>query len=148
MSHIIKHDVALNFIFGGNSIFTCRNTKTGNRFTFKVTKHKKEDVYFVKVLTNPDVYEFIGSIRKESAYKHSPKSRISTEAQSVRVFDFLVNKLRTNTLPEFVEIWHEGRCAKCGKTLTDPESIKLGFGPFCLRTKSSSPHYLYNLYNP
>lgn len=133
MSHILKHDVALNFIFGGNSIFTCRNTKTGNRFTFKVTKHKKEDVFFVKVLTNPDVYEFIGSIRKESQYKHSPKSRISTEAQSVKVFDFLVNKLRTNTLPEFVEIWHEGRCGRCGRTLTVPDSIISGFGPECIK---------------
>ena len=47
MENILKQDLALDFIFGGNSIFTCRNTKTGNRFTFKVTKHKKEEVYFV-----------------------------------------------------------------------------------------------------
>ena len=133
MSHILAHNTVLDFIFAGNALFTCRNTKSGNRFTFKVTKHKKDDVFFVKVLTNPDVYEFIGSIRKESAYKHSPKSRISTEAQSVRVFDFLVNKLRTNTLPEFVEIWHEGRCGRCGRTLTVPESIESGFGPECVK---------------
>ena len=60
--HIVKHEDALGFIFGGNALFTVKNPKTENRFTFKVTKHKKEDVFFVKVLTNPDVYEFIGSI--------------------------------------------------------------------------------------
>ena len=133
MENILKQDLALDFIFGGNSIFTCRNTKTGNRFTFKVTKHKKEEVYFVKVLTNPDVYEFIGSVRKESKYKHSRKSRISDEAQSTRVFDFLINRLRTNTLPEFVEIWHEGRCGRCGRSLTVPNSIETGFGPECVK---------------
>ena len=133
MENILKQDLALDFIFGGNSIFTCRNTKTGNRFTFKVTKHKKEEVYFVKVLTNPDVYEFIGSVRKESKYKHSRKSRISGESQSTRVFDFLINRLRTNTLPEFVEIWHEGRCGRCGRSLTVPNSIETGFGPECVK---------------
>lgn len=135
MSHILKHDLALDFIFGGNSIFTCRNAKTGNRFTFKVTKHKKDDIFFAKVLTNPDVYEFIGSIRKESQFKYSSKSRISNGAQSVEVFDFIIKRLRTNTLPEFVEIWHEGRCGRCGKSLTDPISIEIGFGPFCVNKK-------------
>ena len=107
MSNILKHDKALDFIFGGNALFTVKNTKTENRFTFKVTKHKKEDIFFVRVLTNPDMYEFIGSIRKGCNYKHSTKSRISDDAQSVKVFDYLISKLNTNTLPEFVQIWHE-----------------------------------------
>ena len=98
--HIIKHEEALGFIFGGNALFTVRNPKTENRFTFKVTKHKKEDIFFVKVLTNPDVYEFIGSIRVGSKFKHSKRSRISDEAQSVKVFDFVLTKLITKSLPQ------------------------------------------------
>jgi len=137
MSHILKHETALDFIFGGNSLFTVKNTKTENRFTFKVTKHEKEDIFFVKILTNPDVYQFIGSIRKGSNYKHSAKSRISEDAQSVKVFDYLINKLNTNTLPEFVQIWHEGRCGRCGKTLTDPTSIENGFGPYCIKSQKT-----------
>ena len=132
MSHLLTHDTALDFIFGGNALFTVKNIKTENRFTFKVIKHKKEDIFFVKVLTNPDMYEFIGSIRKGTDYKHSSKSRISDDAQSVKVFGYLVNKLNTNTLPEFIQIWHEGRCGRCGRTLTVPESIESGFGKYCL----------------
>jgi hypothetical protein len=48
--HLIKHEEALNFIFGENALFTIKNPKTENRFTYKVTKHKKEDIFFVKVL--------------------------------------------------------------------------------------------------
>jgi hypothetical protein len=88
-------------------------------------------------LTNPDVYEFIGSIRVGSKFKHSKKSRISDEAQSVKVFDFVLNKLISNSLPTFIEIWHEGKCCKCGRTLTTPESIQRGIGPECFRRNAT-----------
>lgn len=34
--------------------------------------------------------------------------------------------------PAGFEFWHEGRCAKCAKRLTVPESIAFGYGPECL----------------
>jgi hypothetical protein len=30
-----------------------------------------------------------------------------------------------------MELWHEGRCGKCGRALTVPESIESGLGPVC-----------------
>jgi len=132
---IIKHELALNFILGGKSFVTFLNTKTDNRFTFKVVKHKKDDIYFVNVLTGPDVYTFVGSIRN-GVYKHSPKSHISNEAQSVKVFNYILNKLSTNNLPDFIEIYHDGKCGKCGRQLTVPDSIETGFGPECAKSLS------------
>jgi hypothetical protein len=35
-----------------------------------------------------------------------------------------------------VEVWHEGRCARCGRLLTVPESIESGFGPECIKLAS------------
>ena len=32
------------------------------------------------------------------------------------------------SLPTFIEIWHEGKCGKCGRTLTVPDSIINGLG--------------------
>lgn len=32
-----------------------------------------------------------------------------------------------------VEIWHEGKCGRCGRQLTVPESIESGFGPECVK---------------
>jgi hypothetical protein len=34
-------------------------------------------------------------------------------------------------LPDCIQVWHEGRCACCGRPLTVPESIESGFGPIC-----------------
>ena len=41
-----------------------------------------------------------------------------------------------NTLQDFVEIWHEGKCGKCGRPLTVPSSIENGLGPSCLKKLS------------
>jgi hypothetical protein len=45
------------------------------------------------------------------------------------VFDYVLNKLKTNKTTEF-EVWHEGKCGKCGRALT-PSSILTGIGPEC-----------------
>ena len=135
--HKMLHSDALKFIFAGNSLFTVLNTKSNNRFTFKVKKNTKSEseMHFVKVLTNPDIYEFTGTCF-DKRYKHSQKSRISSDAQSVVVFNWIVNHLQAGTLPEFIDIWHEGRCGKCGRTLTVPQSIEIGIGPECLKSVS------------
>lgn len=130
--HKLKIEDCLPFILAGNSTVTFKNSETSNRFTFKVTKNKNNDIYFVKVLTNPDTYTFIGSINNK-IYKHSTKSGISNSAQSVKVFNWVLSKLISGTLPDFIEIWHEGRCGRCGRELTVPSSIASGFGPECIK---------------
>lgn len=138
-SHKLDHSIALDFIFAGNSLFTVLNTNTGNRFTFKVKAAKEEkdstdtkETHFVRVLTSPDIYEFVGTTF-ERKYKHSKKSRIGNEAQSVRVFSWIIAQLTGGTLPQFIEIWHEGRCGRCGRVLTVPSSIEVGIGPECAK---------------
>ena len=123
---------ALKFMFAGKSIFTFLNTKTGNRFTYKIKQAKDSNLFFVSVLTNPDVYTYIGTC-VEGNYKHGKKSVISTESQSVKVFDFMLSKLKTDNLPDFLELWHEGFCGKCGRRLTVPSSILNGLGPDCIK---------------
>ncbi len=131
----LKNSDALKFIFAGKSIVTFLNTKTNNRFTFKVKAAKDSNMFFVSVLTNPDTYTYIGTCI-EGKFRHGKKSSISSDAQSVKVFDFILNKLILGTLPEFVEVWHEGHCGKCGKRLTVPSSIENGLGPECIKNLS------------
>ncbi len=134
-SHKLTQKDSLKFIFAGNSVFTVENTKTGNRFTFKVKISKTPGFYFVSVLTSPDTYSYIGII-VNGLFTWGKKSHISENAQSVKVFQYILDKVKTQSLPEFVEIWHEGRCGKCGKTLTVPSSIQNGLGPECIKTLS------------
>ena len=98
MTGILKHSDALRFILGGNSTVTFLNTKTSNRFTYRVKSIKNKSnpenpIFFVKVLTNPDLYQFIGSIIN-TRFKYSKKSKISDDAQSIRVFQYVFAKLQ------------------------------------------------------
>lgn len=129
---IIKHELALDFIFGGKSYVTFLNIETEKRFTFKVTKSKNGDAFFVSVLTSPDVYTFIGTCFNKW-FKYSQKSDIGESAQSVKVFKYVIDKLKENTLSNLVEIYHDGRCGRCARQLTVPESILSGFGPECMK---------------
>jgi hypothetical protein len=50
----------------------------------------------------------------------------------VRGFGWLWRRLtQGQDLPDKVEVWHEGRCGKCSRRLTVPESIATGLGPVC-----------------
>ena len=149
-SGLINSSKALEFILAGKAFVTFVNTQTQNRFTYKVVKHKKLDFFYVNVLTSPDVYVYIGTITSDCRFKHSLKSHITSDAQSVKVFNYVFNKVKTiindgftssdgsyilpqTALPSFIEIYHSGRCGKCGKRLTVPESIDSGFGPECFK---------------
>jgi len=59
--HKLDNKEALKFIFAGKSLVTFVNTNTGNRFTFKVKQAKNSNLFFVSVLTSPEVYTYIGT---------------------------------------------------------------------------------------
>jgi hypothetical protein len=145
----------LKYVLAGNSIFTIRNSETGNRFTYKVTKKVVDDrrnptvkrtLYFVKVLTgkqNTSDYSFLGTIFTNPdpdpnievyyAYSHSSKSKVGECAQSAIVFRWFFEKVIADEVPECIEFYHTGRCLRCGRLLTVPESIEIGYGTECIK---------------
>ena len=129
----------LEFILAGNSRFTLVSGTSGERFTFKV--NKKEDVegiHFVSLLNGSDndsAYRFIGTIFDKNRYAHSKRSKVGVEALSVKAFAWSFASLvagRTDNAGK-VEFWHEGKCGRCGRTLTVPGSVLTGIGPECAR---------------
>lgn len=128
---------ALKFMFSGKSVVTFLNTKTDNRFTFKLKQAKDSNLFFVSVLTGPEQYTYLGTC-VEGRYKTGKKSSVSNEAQSVQVFNYMLRNLINDSVSDFLEVWHEGFCGKCGKSLTVPSSIITGIGPDCLKKISRS----------
>ena len=43
----------------------------------------------------------------------------------------MLNKLFTGQTVGNLIVYHVGKCGRCGKKLTDPESILTGLGPSC-----------------
>lgn len=138
----LAQNQSLEFITAGKAIFTCRSQKTGNRFTYKVSAPKdvvKEEatLLFAQVLTGSDNtsdYSFFGCLRKVENkwyFATSPKSRIGAGAPSVVAFDYIIRNLSEGREMAQLEIWHEGKCGRCGRKLTTPQSIEIGLGPEC-----------------
>jgi Family of unknown function (DUF6011) len=142
------------FVLGGNALFTIESTATGTRFTFKVvastdesaadmqanvdwgTRRKTRGVFFVSLLRGPDNesdYQYLGIIPKDDpmSFRLTAKSRAGEDAPSVKAFKWFWRQVSQGRLPALVQVWHEGRCGRCGRTLTVPESIASGFGPEC-----------------
>jgi hypothetical protein len=121
------------FVRGGKARFTLVSTATGVRVTFKVSASKDGKVHFVKVLTGPDnvnAYTFLGTIFSDGAYRHGRNSQIGHDAPSAKAFAWFFDHVAIGDVSK-VEFWHEGRCGRCGRVLTVPESIATGFGPEC-----------------
>lgn len=121
------------FTLAGKSTFTVHNPSTGNRFTFKVTKGKADTApHFVKVMTGPDnesSFTYLGTIFADGRYAHGRKSTISMEAPSAKAFTYVWRNI--DSLPESLEFLHAGKCCRCGRKLTTPESIARGYGSEC-----------------
>ncbi len=137
----VATDRALAYLLAGNAYVTFRNTKSGTRFTYRVRRSEpspvdgREPVHFVSALTGPDNtehYSYLGAIFGGKQFRWTRKSRVSKDAPSFKAFEWVFNRLVTEVgLPDSVEVWHEGRCCKCGRRLTVPESIESGIGPDC-----------------
>ena len=87
----------------------------------------------MKLLNGPDNYEnyvFLGTIFPDG-FRHGRKSNITESAPSSKAFSWFYGLLAEGRVSEHIEVWHEGKCGRCGRKLTVPESISIGMGPEC-----------------
>lgn len=122
------------FVFAGKAIFTLENPATANRFTYKVKKHDEKDLWFVSLLSGPDNthdYTYVGTVFADGTFHRTKASKIGENTKSFQAINWFFNKVKANP-PETVNVYHAGRCGRCGKLLTVPSSIENGFGPECL----------------
>jgi len=135
----------IRFIFAGKATLTVLGTATKTRFTFRVSIPPPYDdgrtstvKFFVSVLDGPDNesnYRYLGNVFKKPDgwdYAWSKKSRIAEDAPSSKCFGwFFDTVIKERRMHPRMEVWHEGRCGRCGMKLTVPESIRDGIGPEC-----------------
>lgn len=136
------------YIEGGNATITIQSKATNERFTFRFRqpKHERDPRHhkpiWVSVLTGSDnntCYSFIGSIfpdRSTTEIRPSQRSKVGLDADSAKAVAWLLRQVYLGTNDEALfgraTIWHEGRCGRCGRKLTVPESVSSGFGPECI----------------
>ena len=132
---------ALKFMLAGNATVTFQGK--ASRFTYKISVPKKPDgtidygseIQFVALMNGPDNegnFCYFGYI-KRGVFFHGKKAKISATAPAVKAFDWTYRNLSRGVLPNGLEIWHEGKCGRCNRKLTVPESVASGFGPECVQ---------------
>jgi hypothetical protein len=121
------------FILSGKAKVTLVSKETRTRFTYQVIGKELSDgrtLHFVSLLRGPDNqqdYAYIGTVFDGTEFRHTQKSVVTCEAPSFQAFGWTLNHLDSDQ----IEVWHSGTCGRCGRELTDPESIQRGLGPVC-----------------
>jgi hypothetical protein len=130
------------FANAGNATLTLVSKTTGARFTYKIQapyndEGKRDDasqMRFVKVLTGADnesAYSYLGYLRRDLYIHGGAKAKVGRDTPSAKAFEWAWQRFVKDTMPESLEVWHEGKCAACGRKLTVPSSVATGFGPDC-----------------
>jgi hypothetical protein len=117
------------YAFAGDSFFTVSDGT--QRFTYSVKESDDGKLFFVKVLTHPGHYDYIGIVVKASrSYSVTKAVRMNSGSPSIVMFARFFMCCRERDY-SWMEVWHEGVCGRCGRQLTVPESVASGFGPVC-----------------
>lgn len=136
----IAQDKAFEFMLAGKSEFILHSTKTNEDFKFKLDKKDSkynagEFIYFVSLKVGRiDQYAgvmWFNSNTSEFNFKEKVDGPVKASSVEIRSLLFVLNKLYKEDTVQYLEVYHVGKCGRCGKKLTTPESILTGLGPSC-----------------
>lgn len=146
--HILSGpDDFIRFIVAGNATITVVSKRTGSRYTYKIKKAKDSSGrFFVSTLTGPNNevdYQYLGFFDVDLLDGNPIVRRGQVliagragNAEDIRFkgFDWLLtHTVEKGAVPDQATVYHEGRCGRCGRMLTTPESIASGIGPECAK---------------
>ena len=131
---LLSPDAIRAYIEGGNATVTLRDIEEDIGYTYKIKQVRGEDEkFFIAFLKGPDNesdFTYIGMM-VDGWFRATRSSKLSIDSLPSKLFIQLLDGLHEGQLPVSLEVWHEGKCARCGRKLTVPESIESGFGPEC-----------------
>jgi hypothetical protein len=134
---------ARRFALAGNARVTLSSARTGARYTYRFRHAQKGrtstiNTYFVSWLTGPDNdadYTYLGVVDVAGDalnLRRTAKSKLQANSAVFLAAKFFCDRvLRDGAMPAGLEVRHEGRCGRCGRALTTPESVDRGIGPEC-----------------
>jgi Family of unknown function (DUF6011) len=145
-----KSNVTPTFVLAGRAIFTIEVpaetvAKTGCKpwYTYQVdhvpANGQWRETWFVSLLSGPDNradYQYVGKLDSFTGQTTpTAKSAFKADSFPVRLLNRVMARVWPGDFAAFEQfgyrIRHEGKCGRCGRRLTTPESVELGIGPDC-----------------
>jgi hypothetical protein len=112
--------------------FTVRSKSTGKDFTYQISRSQFRDKWYTQVYIETQYLSFkhLGVFKSEGVFK----AGVPVTTPAAMGIGWLlknVEKGRVAAIASQADIYHTGKCLKCGKELTDANSIEIGLGPVC-----------------
>ena len=116
---------------------------SGNHYTFAINKAgqtaEADDRWFVSMLTGPNNerdFNYVGMLdpmngtvylTRASKFKRDTLPYVLINRTLIRIFAGELDIVKQHGY----NVHHSGKCGRCGRKLTTPESIECGIGPEC-----------------
>lgn len=135
---------ALRYILAGKSEFTFLSLKTNVRIRYKLQrkvaeqkgkKGQDEYIYFLNTFTDGE-YKYAGvlfydDIVGQFKFGRGQRGLLNYSHINIKSLLFVLNQLSIENYNLSLKVYHAGKCGRCGRKLTTPESILTGLGPEC-----------------
>lgn len=132
---IVENKYIKDFLLAGKCTCSIRNNKTGNEYLFEINENNKNDkMYFIQSITGMGkIYAGYLFLQEDGSiiYNKGPKGQIPEEDKRIQAILYVLKNYEI--LPPYVIVQHLGKCARCRRPLSDPESIRRGLGPECAK---------------
>ena len=148
LSGVISNEHALRFILAGKCEFILKSGKTGTHIKFKLDKRVRESdscdsenkdwFYWVNTayIDEPMMYAgvvFFDFNDNQFKFVRGNRGMLNNSDKRVKSLIFVLNNLFNGKTDINVEVISFGKCGRCGKKLTDAESMRLGLSSQCLQ---------------
>lgn len=131
---LIGNENIYKYITGGRGVVTL-SSSSGVHHTYSFTTpsfaKEGEDTLFVSTLVDNNTWVYVGMYKNKS-FRLTQKSAYPITSPIVKGVCFILKlMLKPGFYDERMHLFHEGICSRCGRPLTNPDSIELGIGPVC-----------------
>ena len=137
----LSKECVKNYVLGGKATVTVQSSNTGQYYTYRVLKADKiteYNAYYIYYLHGPDNtkdYRYIGIYFPDTPHYHPVGDYKDIDISGwpivMRVFKYFIDRI--DNVPSTLNVYHNGKCGRCGRKLTTPESIERGLGPECYK---------------
>ena len=137
MSHLISSSALVSVIGAeknnNGADFTIKSLKTGKDYTYAISRSEFKGNWYTHIKVETGYLQFtrLGSYK---GGKILNKGKVVDTPSAVAIAFVLakVEEGKIDFLDANVEVMHKGCCLRCGRTLTDAQSIERGLGPVCV----------------
>lgn len=132
-AELIGSEKIRNYVLGGHGTVTLESDSgVHHSYSFSCDE-KRPDMLWIYTLTTNNDWVYVGYYNKQyNCFRLTAKSTYKADSPIVKGIAYIFKMM---LIPDYsdsrMHLLHEGICARCGRPLTNPDSIELGLGPYC-----------------